>query len=800
MEELKSKFPQGEGIGEFDTSKFEAPLVFSSVEVMAKLKAMRKGAPGMSKMSAETLYKVLCYDRTLIEKYTNVINYLSAAETPKELHENLVVRGISLQKKPKGQRPIGIPEIHNRIVAGLYMDRKKKELNDAYSPLQQALNPRGAEVIIHSIRAHIERVGSDPNWVLLLIDFMNAFNLMERKTFLTEMVKVVPEMGKYLLAEYGCDKGLIFDQVVLKSKGLGLIQGQSEGPALCCANEDQILRQVQEMLDEDHMVVALMDDISIIAPQEVAIKVLQFIEVEGPKFGFHLNIPKTAVLPVSLVHGIKPTPKSPLWPKGITWIQSEPGIEIGGDEDGARELGSFIGSKAFIEKQVKKKIDEKVKPLADVILEMHDPHCAWEAIKRLPAIVGLDYVFRTTPPDLLEGVCDHYDNVMRKLFEKAIIGKDLSDEEWEMAQLPAPVGWGMTPAWAKSLAGYTASLNSNMAEIQKVRNDLVAPLELKLNEMVGIIKSHLPKNVSFTLNSKTKQKDIVEALLKKRHVQFSEHLDNHVRILYKQQNDRKAQAIKTNTIRPGLHMDAAEFETYARRSLGVDLVEKPVECLACRKMADKKGDHDCMQLGAVIKRHNVVRDLYFETAREGLVECTREHTLKFLKGNLASYRADLTFDSPIPGLTNKKTALDFTFHNANAQSYQKTAEKQQGALALLGEKTKTNKFKTALKLNDYDFVPMGLEAMGYCSDNCKDVAYYVIARKATQKGVPFAETASEFWHRLSFLIHQQVSRNTLNRYRRVSYNHSEEAEKEEEEEEKTFNNNIISNNSVSTPK
>ena len=49
-------------------------------------------------------------------------------------------------------------------------------------------------------------------------------------------------------------------------------------------------------------------------------------------------------------------------------------------------------------------------------------------------------VFRTTPPNLLEGVCDYYDKVMRKLFEKAIIGKDLSDEEWEMAQLPAPVG------------------------------------------------------------------------------------------------------------------------------------------------------------------------------------------------------------------------------------------------------------------------------------------------------------------------------------------------------------------------
>ena len=206
-----------------------------------------------------------------------------------------------------------------------------------------------------------------------------------------------------------------------------------------------------------------------------------------------------------------------------------------------------------------------------------------------------------------------------------------------------------------------------------------------------------------------------------------------------------------------------------------------------------------MKDGAVIKRHNVVRDLYFDTAHEGLVECKRENTLKLLNGDLDSYRADLTFDNPIPGLTSKRTALDFTFHNANAQSYQKTAEKQQGALALLREKEKINNFKNALSNNKWDFLPMGLEAMGYCSENCKDVAYYLIARKSIQKGVPFAETASEFWHRLSFRIHQQVSRNILNRYRRVSYNHGEEPQ-EEEEEEKTFNINIISNNSVSIPK
>ena len=87
----------------------------------------------------------------------------------------------------------------------------------------------------------------------------------------------------------------------------------------------------------------------------------------------------------------------------------------------------------------------------------------------------------------------------------------------------------------------------------------------------------------------------------------------------------------------------------------------------------------------------------------------------------------------------------------------------------------------ALNNTQYDFVPLGLETMGYCSDNCKELAYYLIGQKANQQGVPFAEAASEFWYTLSFLIHRQVARNTINRYRRVTYKHEEEGNDESED-------------------
>ena len=39
---------------------------------------------------------------------------------------------------------------------------------------------------------------------------------------------------------------------------------------------------------------------------------------------------------------------------------------------------------------------------------------------------------------------------------------------------------------------------------------------------------------------------------------------------------------------------------------------------------DSKGDHECAEGGAWVTAHNAIRDVYYETARQGLVECRRE--------------------------------------------------------------------------------------------------------------------------------------------------------------------------------
>ena len=712
------------------------------------------------------------FDGTIADEYTKVVNYLSAAETPKALHEHMAVRGISLVKpgapgQKDGQRPIGVPEIHFRVVSSLYMVRGREDLNATYKPVQQAMNPRGAEILIHAMRAAMVKLGKDPDQIVMQLDFMNAFNEMNRAKFLVKMIEDLPEIACYLYAEYGAKKKMVFDEGVRIVSDQGLIQGENAGPGCCMSNERTLLKDLKSMLDDDHFIGALMDDITIIAPQDVAKKALEFVEKNGPAFGFHINRPKTNIIPISPFYGVESTPKSPEWSSNLAWVlpKDENG-EIIWDKYGFRQLGSYFGRKPFVTSSIKKKIDSKFKPLARLIVLMRNPHCAWIAMKRLPAIVGLDFVLRTTPPELVEDACTYFDSLIKDLFETAVVRKVLTKEEWELAQLPTPVGWGLTPTRIKSIAGYTASLNTNFSEIVDMRNDAVNFLHEELDRMVKLIESYMPPNTEFKFTKNMKQKDIVKLMLRKNEIKFANHDDQRVRVLYKQQNDRKAQAIKTS-FRPNLVMEPDEFETFAQRSLGVNLIPEPQRCLVCGTgTLDVKGDHDCSQGGATIKRHNIARDHYFETARQGFVPCSREKTIYYTKGEVISYRPDITFDEPIPGLTQKKTASDFSFHHAFAKSYIKTADnKEEGALANQVDQEKEKLHLKALNENGYDFLPLGLESMATLSEKSQELAYYLIGQQSKQQGVPFAEAAAHFWYKLSFLIHRHSARCILSRIR-----------------------------------
>jgi hypothetical protein len=95
----------------------------------------------------------------------------------------------ALAKQSGGIRPIAVGDILRRLVAKYLAQTVHSWARDIFAPLQVGVAvPAGAEVLIHSIRGLVTAHGSDPSVSLLQIDFKNAFNQVDRATFIQEVV------------------------------------------------------------------------------------------------------------------------------------------------------------------------------------------------------------------------------------------------------------------------------------------------------------------------------------------------------------------------------------------------------------------------------------------------------------------------------------------------------------------------------------------------------------------------------------------------------------------------------------
>ena len=146
-----------------------------------------------------------------------------------------------------------------------------------------------------------------------------------------------------------------------------------------------------------------------------------------------------------------------------------------------------------------------------------------------------------------------------------------------------------------------------------------------------------------------------------------------------------------------------------------------------------------------------------------------EKTIIFAKGDVPSYKEDLKFPNPIPGLTNGPVLADVTFRNEFNSINIDQASKKLGAAAEGGEKKKNKQYAQACRANGWEFIPLAFDRMGYARPNVEKLANYLIGERAFYIGMPFAESAQQFWQDLAFAIHRTNARNVLQRYRNIAY-------------------------------
>ena len=208
LNQLKQKHPQGEeaelDLLLTDTTEQVHPIKFHVIDAdLSKRAAVRtKGGAGPLGLDADGCRRILITRQfstsstDLCKAIAEVIKKLCITDNlSPSLEPFLACHLIPLDKNP-GLCLIGIGEILRRIAGKVIMSHIRKDLTSSVGSLQVCAGHKaGCESIIHAMHKIYEE---DESEAILLADASNAFNSVNRKTFLHNIGIICPLLAKFV--------------------------------------------------------------------------------------------------------------------------------------------------------------------------------------------------------------------------------------------------------------------------------------------------------------------------------------------------------------------------------------------------------------------------------------------------------------------------------------------------------------------------------------------------------------------------------------------------------------------------
>ena len=227
----------------------------------------------------------------------------------------------------------------------------------------------GTEIAVKPVLEVINQLGDIQNqeYVMLKIDFKNAFNMVDRSEFLSKVRILFPKMYNWVHLMYAQNSFLVFgDKIILSS--CGVQQGDPLGPLLFALVLHEIPLQIE---DDDSIDLILqtffLNDGTFVGKADDVLKVLEIIQNVGSKMGLFLNLSKCELF----------------WPSGISQsvLDKFPGeIEVC-KEEGTELLGAPISlSENFVQNFMVEKVN-KVKKLHGKLTQLRDSQMSYLLLK-----------------------------------------------------------------------------------------------------------------------------------------------------------------------------------------------------------------------------------------------------------------------------------------------------------------------------------------------------------------------------------------------------------------------------------
>ncbi|GJR01946.1 hypothetical protein Tco_0524930 [Tanacetum coccineum] len=422
----------------------------------------------------------------------------------------------------------------------------------ASAPLTPLVKPGGGirPIVVVILEASgLKDHGDDVGLSMLLVDFQNAFNLVDRTVMLEEVRLRCPAISRWVEFCYSSPARLYYGEHSLWSCQ-GVQQGDPLGPLLFSLVLHPLICKIRDSFNLCLRAWFLVD--------LNADKTELFWPKEDPRSRLEGIFPHNISRPL---HGVK---------------------LLGGPVSVDVDFGS-----ALVMKRVSKTIR-----LLDAVVKINDPQCELLLIRACAGVSKLYFTMRTCPPRVFESAQLSFDMALRSALERIVTasGSGFGDWQWRLATLPfAFGGLGIYSAGDVLNYAFIASRLQSATLQTKLLRDVAAPSLMK--KMADIYFTRVTKDAESSYSLSPRQMALWQS-------QKEDHTSDWLRV------------VPISGL--GQTMNGKTYRSVLCYRLGVPLFSVSKPCSACSRVfiEDIYGDHaiSCAGIIGIKHRHNMVCD------------------------------------------------------------------------------------------------------------------------------------------------------------------------------------------------
>ncbi|GKB75706.1 reverse transcriptase domain-containing protein [Tanacetum coccineum] len=631
-------------------------------------------------------------------------------------------------------RPIAVRTIWRRLVSKVCAVMVGHSLDGYLDGLQFGVGVSGGgEAILHVVNRLIKGRGDDVGLSMLLVDFKNAFNLVDRGVMLQEVRLRCPSISRWVEFCYSNPARLYYGEHTLLSCQ-GVQQGDPLGPLLFSSVLHPLICKIRDSFSLC-LHAWYLDDGTIVGDTLVVGKVLELIMEDGPRCGLHLNVDKTEVFwpkedPKSRLEGI--------FPPNISWPVH--GVKLLG---GPASVDFDFGCE-LVKKRVSKTIE-----LMDKVAKINDPQCELLLLRACTGISKLYFAMRTCPPRFFESAQCSFDVALHSALERIVTasGPGFGDWQWRLATLPFAFGglgtkllrhagiFDSGPSFDDALCVFNTSIEN---DIMSNSSEIAAPKLMK--KLADIYFTRVTNTAESTFSLSPRQMALWKS-------QIEDHTSYWLRVVL--------------ISGLGQTMNGKTYSCVLCYRLGVPLffVSKP--CSACSRVftGDIYEDHavSCAGVIGIKRRHNVVRDTLVDIGYWSRILAGKEVDIGLDGGRDKPLRpADMLLYSWDRGLD---VCVDLTGFSPLTQTGM--ADFVPGRAVIDAAQRKRVKYEAKCAAIGYGFLPFSFSSLGELEGDAVTLLKWI--RKFSMTQDVGARAAIHIFNRIGFVIAKGVGAQLVSR-------------------------------------